>query len=604
MNVKTTRLADLVADFCFTQLKINKVFTVTGGGAMYLNDAFGKHRGITVVPMHHEQSASMAAEGYFRQSGAIAVCQVTTGPGGTNAITGCAGAWVDSESVFFISGQVESISIAAAGNRQTGVQELDIVSMVKGITKDSIRLQDPYLIRYELERLSTLAVIGRPGPVWLDIPLDMQNFAFERVDDLPKFLPPNEDKRVRKIRDRKFNKLLTHLARSERPLLLLGNGSRSEADNVREFIQHARVPVVTGWNARDIAVGLPHVLGSAGLFGNRAANLAIQKADLLLGIGYRFSVPQTGYDPSCYAPHATIAAVEVDLGELNKLGAFIDLPINGSVAEFLEFYRATTGQVFSAISAGWIPFCNYLINSNFDRRPANQNIINSFDFNGVLSEYLRRDDTVVTDMGTSFTCTHQDLALSPGIRLFTSSGVAAMGFGLPGAIGCSLAKSIGRTVLITGDGGLMFSLQELQTVRSFNLNLRIIVYENGGYLTMKHMQEARFKTLVGSDQSTRLECADFAKVASALSIESLEVSSPSMLPDALRWLLGDFNGPRLLVVHIDPWQPLLPRVQTRSDASGKLFPPSLDQMYPHLSEQQEFDIERQFNTLCFPASRT
>jgi acetolactate synthase-1/2/3 large subunit len=591
------RLADLVADFCASKLDASHVFTVTGGGAMYLNDAFGKHPDIEVVPMHHEQSASMAAEGYYRETGKVAVCQVTTGPGGANAITGCAGAWVDSEAIIFISGQVETISLISGNNRQTGVQELDIIGMVKSITKEAIRLTDPHMISYELARLVDVATSGRPGPVWLDIPLDLQNFAITNPDMLPKYLKPKEDVRTTKLRAAKFRKIMDLLKRSKRPCLLVGNGCRTSAPTLRKFLEMNEMPIITGWNARDLITEDPNLLGSAGLFGNRAANLALHKADLVLGLGYRFSVPQVGYDPSCYAPNAVIAAVDIDPEEFHKVQSFIDVPVLSSVADFLESACAEGRELLSGMSAGWLDFCHYLTDFKFDPRPQDEEKCNSFDFNGLLEGSLEEGDTVVTDMGTSFTCTHQDLAVKQGVKMFTSSGVAAMGFGLPGAIGSSLAKTDGRTLLITGDGGLMFNLQELQTALTLDLNLKIVVYENDGYLTMKHMQNARFQHLVGSEGGSKVQCADFIKVATALGIGAKEICKPSEMPDAVHWLLDDFQGPKLLVIHLDPWQPLLPRVQTRSDSSGRLYPPSLDQMFPHLSEEVEDSIEQRFRLI-------
>ena len=598
--MKNVRLADLVADFVATRLGVTTVFTVTGGGAMYLNDAFGNHPGISYVPMHHEQAAAMAAEGYFRERGELAVCQVTTGPGGTNAITGCAGAWVDSEAVLFISGQVESISIAECPSRQTGVQELGIISLVQGITKASVLLRDANMVLYELEKLAFISLNGRKGPVWLDIPLDVQNYRIEDTDCLPKFVAPSVERRRVQLRKTRIKKVLKHLQRSKRPLILIGNGCRSAASDIEVFINECRMPIVTGWNGKDlVASDSPLLLGSAGLFGNRAANLAVQSSDVILGIGYRFSVPQTGYDASIYAPNATIISVDVDANELQKMGGIIDIGINCTVEEFLAEISNISEKLFLSAELGWTSWCKYLKERGFDERPDNRETINSFDVNGHLEKHLLTGDTVVTDMGTSFTCTHQDLSVVRGVKLFTSSGVAAMGFGLPGAIGCSHGKrgSSSRTLLITGDGGLMFNIQELQSIVSYKLDIRILVYENGGYLTMKHMQEARFQRLVGSEKSSRLECPDFVKVASAFGIASIEVYKPAETESAIKWLLNTDFGPKLLVVHIDPWQLLVPRVQTRSDENGRLIPPSLDHMYPPLSSADEAELNDTYQKL-------
>ena len=594
------RLADFVADFVATHLRVETVFTVTGGGAMYLNDAFGKHNNISYIPMHHEQSAAMAAEGYYRESGGVAVCQVTTGPGGTNAITGCAGAWVDSEPILFISGQVELISIADSSNRQTGVQEIDIISMVKGITKSCLVLNDPNMILYELQRLSYIALSGRKGPVWIDIPLDLQNYRISNTDKLTQFKPLKEDIRDKKLRTSKYKKALGLLKNSKRPIILVGNGCRSSLFGLTKFLNKNQVPVITGWNGRDLVDYDNNLLmGSAGLFGNRQANLAIQKSDLILGLGYRFSIPQTGYDPSSYAPNASIISVEVDSAEITKMGGFVDIPINANVEEFFEHMNSVQDEVFTSLDQGWISWCKYLNDKKFDPRPENKKIINSFDINKIIENYLKKGDTVVTDMGTSFTCTHQDLQLKSGVKLFTSSGVAAMGFGLPGAIGCSHAKkqSDGVTFLITGDGGLMFNLQELQSAVTYNLNIKIMVYENGGYLTMKHMQQARFNKLVGSEVSSKLECPDFNKIATAFGIPAQEARNPNEALSAIDWLFEEKKGPKLLVLHIDPWQPLIPRVQTRSDENGNLLPPSIDQMFPFLTLNEEAEISENYRKL-------
>ena len=604
MNLNV-RLANYVADFVAKKMNVSTVFTVTGGGAMYLNDAFGSHPDISYVAMHHEQTAAMAAEGYYRESGRIAVCQVTTGPGGTNALTGCAGAWIDSEAILFISGQVESFSLLKSKSRQTGVQEVDIISMVKSITKSCLTLTDPYMIRYELERLVDLATTGRFGPVWIDIPLDIQNYIIPDTELLIPFKRVPLDNRIGRVKDVRFAKTANVMKSSKKPIILLGNGCRHNIVELRRFLTYANVPVVTGWNARDLALDMPNIhLGSAGIFGNRAANIAVQESDLILGLGYRFSVPQTGYDPACYAPKAIIIAVDIDGEEPAKLGGFIDHSLICSVSEFFEFFQSTDAEYFPSMHWGWPDWCQYLIDLEFDPPPHQEPIINSFDINTSLSKRLSAGDTIVTDMGTSFTCTHQSLTLPKGTRLFTSSGLAAMGFGLPGAIGSCHAKtranSEGRVLLITGDGGLMFNLQELQSVVTHRLNIKIIVYENDGYVTMKHMQAARFKKLVGSNKETMLECADFIKISNAFGMEAIEISSHSEVDSGLDWLFDDNLSPRLLVIHLDPQQSLVPRVQTRSDEFGRLIPSSINEMFPHLDKRVDLLIHEKLIELVGP----
>jgi len=581
------RLADYVANF-FADKGVKVVFTVTGGGAMYLNDAFSKNQRFKYVAMHQEQTAAMAAEGYFRASNKLGVCQVTTGPGGTNAISGCAGAWADSEAVFFVSGQVESYTILGNGIRQYGIQEVDIVSLVKPITKIAVTLTDPLLIRYELERLYYHAQAGRKGPVWLDIPLDLQNFQLESVDGLIGYKPRVIDKRVEKNLPKKFNRLLSLLNNSSRPVICLGNGVRESFQKYKEIIEDFGIPIVSSWNGKDLlSWDSKNHIGSAGLFGDRASNFVIQNSDLIIGIGYRFSVGQIGYDPSMYAREATICSVDVDAAEFLKNESLIDLPINCDSENFLNFLCNT--KVDKNKFSQWLEWgIHRKAEYNKNEVKSSVGFLDSFTFTDFLSRYLSKDSIVVTDMGTSFTCTHQFIKLPDKARLFTSSGLAAMGFGLPGAIGASFSViNKSPVLLITGDGGLMFNLQDLQTVATHNLKLGIIIYNNDGYLTMKHMQKARFSNLVGSNKETNIECPDFQKLSKAFEIPSLKINDHTKVDQTLIQFFKLLEkGPCILEVILDPWQELIPRVQTQSDSEGRLFPATLEDMYPLLKEEE------------------
>lgn len=590
------RLADLLVEILNSAYNVDTVFTVTGGGAMYLNDAFGKLAGMNYVSMHHEQSVSMAAESFSRIGNRLGVCQITTGPGGTNAISGCAGAWIDSCPILFISGQVESFSISRKGARQTGVQEVDIISLVKPITKEAVQLTDPKMVLYELQRLIHISTNGRPGPVWLDIPLDVQNHHLEDVKNLPKYQMAVDSPRQINLLRNKVNKFLPRLYSAKRPLLLVGNGCRSEASRIIDLAKKCSLPIVTGWNAKDL---IPHseplLLGSAGQFGNREANLAVSRADLLIGIGYRFSIPQIGYDPSTYAADAEIVSIEIDPAEITKYAGFIDIGIQATCKQFLDFLdeNLDTEKVAQNI-VRWANQVTGLKNFEFDVGPRSQKSIDSFDFTDELSTSLPANSVVITDMGTSFTCSHQSLKIKAGMRLMTSAGLAAMGFGLPGAIGASLAKPEATTTLITGDGGLMFNLQELQTIVTHKLPIKIIIYENDGYLTMKLMQKGRFQRYVASNKDTGIECANFAKISEAFGIKFKEISSPTETKEALDWLYAEPMQPAVLIVHIEPMQELTPRVQTSSTSDGKLIPGTLDNMYPYLDESTKERLTRHF----------
>lgn len=572
-------VASVIANFF--KDKVDSVFMVTGGGAMYLNDAFARAYQSKLIFMHHEQSLSMAAEAYARFNG-LSVCQVTTGPGGINSLAGCAGAFIDSQPVFFVSGQVESYSLGANGIRQFGVQEIDICSIVKPIVKEVIQLNDPNMILYELDRLHFAAITGRPGPVWLDIPLDIQNVKVD-VDSLPRFVRPKPDRRLERMFKSKIERAVEICEKCTRPVLLIGAGCRNFLEAHERFLSELSVPIISGWNGKDLVDHNDALyLGSCGIFGNRIANLAVNQADLIIGVGYRFSVPQVGYDPSGFAPNAKKICVDIDPVEFIKNDSIFDLTIRADAGEFfrefpLDKLRSEADWIADLVTFKGKFGLDEMYNWAYVDKPQN---VNSFEFINILSETLPEAVRVVTDMGTSFTCTHQVLHLRRSQKLFTSSGLASMGFGLPGAIG-SAQSTDDMVVLITGDGGLMFNLQELEVLSNVGSNLRIIVLNNDGYLTMKHMQKARFNLLVGSNPSTGITMPNFCDVANTFRLEYKLCKESVEIQQSLTWLLSK-DGPktRMLEVIMDPEQPLIPRVQTRTDGEGKLIPPTLADVFP------------------------
>jgi acetolactate synthase-1/2/3 large subunit len=584
------KISDFIVKHLVEKYSVTTAFTITGGGAMYLNNAFASEKKLNCVYMHHEQSLAMASEAYSRVSQSLAVCQVTTGPGGTNAISGCAGAWIDSEPILFISGQVEGFSRMRNTERQSGVQEVNIVALVDSITKLAIELKDPYQVRYELERLVHTALSGRKGPVWLDIPLEIQNFDIGDPETLASYRPLNEDSRIKQIEKGKFLKALKCIENSTRPVICIGGGCSGLSEELEKLIEKLQVPVILGWNGKDlVGDSNEYLMGSAGLFGNRSANILISQADLIVGIGYRFSIPQVGYNPFEYTKNKVVISVDIDNSELSKMESFLDMPIKGNSKDFIEYLLDHSNR--NEKCDGWRLWARYLKNFGFDSNVRDKIKINSFDFTDLLKKTIKDTDVVITDMGTSFTCTHQTLELPRGAKLLTSSGLAAMGFGLPGAVGAHFANSSGRTILISGDGGIMFNIQELQTVKTYGLNIKIIIYENGGYLTMKHMQKARFGKLVGSDAGSNVNCPDFLKVFQAFGISVKSIYSYKEIEEGLQWLFSKDDEPLGLIVHLDPWQDLTPRVQTQSDAEGRLFPATLDSMYPFLNS----DIKEKLN---------
>lgn len=567
------KVSDYIAHF-IRDLGIRHVFGVVGGGSMHLNDSFRE----VFIACHHEQAAAMAAEAYARISG-IGCCLVTTGPGGTNAITGLACAWVDSIPVIFISGQVTTNTlIGSSGVRQMGIQETDIVSIVAPLTKHCERVTDPKRIRYELEKAAHLAKSGRPGPVWLDIPLDIQ-----AAEITPDALDSFHDSSRFRTHTRKppfprdLEWAVAMLAKAERPVLICGNGIHlaNAEDDFGKLVNMLEIPVVSSWTAADlIETGHSYYVGRCGLFGDRASNLAAQRADVILAIGCRLSIAQTGHDRGAFAPDAEIIMVDVDRNEMH-----CHLPI---VADAGEFIRALLPLAHGCTDqqAEWLGQCQAWKEAYpvVAEQPAAQDgYINSAVFVDQLCDLLPDDAIVVTCMGSSFTSTFQAATIKRGQRWITASGHAPMGYGIPGAIGAHYAS--GRPVIaIVGDGGAMFNLQELATIAHRKLPITIFVLDNQGYLTMKHTFQNHFGRQVGSDPDSGVWIPNLWAVANTMGIDWSGVISEVAL---IRPALG-VPAPSLWQVMMDPIQPLIPRVQTTRNVDGSMTPGRLENMFPYI----------------------
>ena len=587
--MKTT-VSQYIADFV-AKLGTKRVYTVTGGGAMFLNDALGFHPGFATVCMHHEQSCAFAAEADARISGGIGVLHVTSGPGGTNAITGICGGWIDSIPMLAISGQASlPTTIGNSGLRQKGVQEADIVSMVKPITKYAVMVTAADEIRYHMEKAAHLAVCGRPGPVWIDVPTDVSNFQID-PDGIPGYRP---EPPVRPSLAPKVRECLALLEAAERPVLIPGYGVRlaGATQAFRELAEKLQMPIVPSWNASDI-VGCdsPYHVGRAGIFGDRAGNFAVQNADLLVIVGSRMSIPQTGYNAQLFARGAKMIVVDIDPREHEKPTLRPTVSVVGDAGDFLKALLAAGGNFRRNTKAGqWLAKCQdwrarYPVVLDEYRREPDK--VNSYHFIERLSERLPDESVVVTDMGTSFSCTMQTFATKAGQRLFTSSGLAAMGFGLPGAIGACFANGRRRTICLSGDGGLMFNLQELQTVIHYKLPIVIFVLNNEGYLTMKHTQKNYFGRLIGSEPASGVSCPDFVKVAAAFGIPGAHIRDRSELESGIGAALAA-EGPYVCEVHMPVMQALVPRVQNKRAADGRIVPTPIEDLYPFL-DREEFE---------------
>ncbi len=591
---KVVKISDYIAS-TIADMGVRHVFAVCGGGAMHLVDSFGGCDRLDYIATHHEQAAAMAAEGYARIAGGPGAALFTSGPGGTNAITGVYGAWVDSIPTIFVSGQVtQDTLIADTGLRQFGIQEGNIIELVKPITKYAVTVTDPASIRYHMEKACHLAISGRPGPVWIDVPLDVQN-KLVNPDELQGYVPEETEF---SCPPHVLNGLVTEcvdlLIQAERPVLIFGYGvrlSRAE-EELREVIHRLGIPCVSSWTTSDI---LPYAdenhVGRSGIMGDRAGNFAVQNADLVLIVGSRMSIPQVGYNYKLFARAAKKIMVDIDGIELKKPSLKPDLPICADAGEFLaSLLMKIEASNITLLIDPWrdrcrqwkakYPVCLPEYRDNADR-------VNSFYFVDRLSERLGTDAAVVTDMGTSFTCTMQTFRPRLGQRLFTSSGFSSMGFGLPGAIGACFARGKRQTILITGDGGLQMNIQELQTVVENRLPLIIFVLNNEGYLTIKLMQQNHFGRYIGSDPSSGLSCPDIVKLAQAYGIGAERIGDQATLDRRLDEVLAQ-RGPYVCEILMPPEQALIPRVSSLKLPDGRIISKPMEDLFPFL-DRDEFE---------------
>lgn len=586
------KLSDYVFSF-IAELGVKDVFAVSGGGAMHLVDSLGMNKELNYIATHHEQAAAMMAEGYARISGKPGVALVTSGPGGTNTLTGVCGAWIDSIPAIFISGQVTSDTlIGNTGLRQFGIQESNIVELVSSVTKYAVTVKDPTQIKFLLQKALYLAISGRPGPVWLDIPLDIQS-KFIDPEELLSFVPDNRislDKNL--LLKKQVAESIELIKNAKRPVMITGYGIRlAKGENeYLKLVEKLKIPVVSSWTTSDL---LPYnhecYIGRSGIMGDRAGNFTVQNSDLLLIIGSRMSIPQVGYKYNTFAREARKIMVDIDEAELKKPSIKVDYPIQADAREFIiELLRQLDEQQIRINVADWIQKCVYWKDKYPIVLPEYakiKNEVNSFYFVDILAEKLDESAVVVTDMGTSFTGTMQAFKTKRGQRFFTSSGHASMGFGLPGAIGACFANGRKKTICISGDGGLQMNIQELQTMVHYNLPIILFVLNNNGYLTIKLMQQNHFGRYIGSDKSSGVSCPDIIKVANAYGIKTERIANHDELHAKIDSVLAQ-TGPFVCEIIMSENQPLIPRVSSAKRADGTFDSRPLEDLYPFLDRDE------------------
>lgn len=584
------KLSDYVFQFIADKLGVGYVFGIVGGANTHLADSLGCNSKLKFVATIHEQGAAMAAEGYARASGKMGICLVTSGPGGTNAITGFCGAWCDSIPCLFISGQVPSVQYTDGKTiRQLGVQQINIIEGVKPYSKYAVIVTDPLNIRCHLEKAVFLARDGRPGPVWLDIPTEIQRANIE-PGELVSYQPSNLSDKPRINLDG----VTDFIVRSERPILIAGFGIKASKAK-KEFLELANLlkfPVITTWNGIDlIDHGHPLYVGCAGVMGQRGTNYAVANSDLILSIGSRLDTQQVGKSPDLYARAAKKIVVDIDPHELSKGLIAIDLPITCDAGRFIKalIEHINAGGFISKfpVVAHWLSRClewkyKYpVVPTSYSEKFSE---VNSYVFIDKLSRQLGKDDIIVTDMGTSLTCTMQTFQVKDGQTLFTNTGLAPMGYGLPGAIGAWFGGGGRRVIGIFGDGGFQMNIQELQTVKQNSIPLKIFILNNRSYLTIKHTQETFFdRHYVGSEPGSGYSAPNFCRIAEAYGIQSIRIENMDQLYDKIEVALNA-SGPVLCEVMMPENQDLIP-VCILDKARGYAGSP-IERMYPFLSEDE------------------
>lgn len=587
------KLSDYVFDFLTAQ-GVKHVFMLAGGGAMHLNDSLGRNKDLHYICNLHEQACAIAADAYSQYDNQLGVALVTTGPGGTNTLTGVAGSWLDSTPVLVISGQVKRPDMKGTlGVRQMGFQEVDIATLVRPITKYAVTVMDPLSIRYHLEKALYLAQQGRPGPVWIDIPLDVQATLIEE-NALQRF-DPAEMKLTDCCADlpEKVGQVIERLNRAERPVILAGNGIRlaGALEDFHRLLERIHIPVLTTWKALDfIPEDHPLYAGRPGAIGQRGANFTQQTADWLLMIGARMDFGQTAYNHQNFARGARKVMVDIDGAEISKMQMKIDIPVRADAGAFLREFIRQLPELRPRDHTGWVKRCKAwqrrypVILPEYRKQ---KGFVNDYVLIDMLSEEMSADDLLVP--GSSGACSERSMQafrIRKGMRVFNSEGLGSMGFGIPMAIGACIASGRKQTICIDGDGGFIMNIQELEVVKRLALPIKFFVLNNQGYVSIQTTQKAYFaRNFVGSTKESGLTLPDFRKLARAFDIPAVQLKSHRAIRKKIRDILH-VEGPVLCEVLVSPEQVTAPRVSSRQREDGSMESLPMEDLWPFLDREE------------------
>lgn len=586
------KLSDYVLEF-LSNYGVRHVFLLTGGGAMHLNDSLGGRPEITYTCNLHEQACAIGAEAYAKYGNQLGVTMVTVGPGATNTVTGVAGAWMDSTPVLFLSGQVKRADLKGdTGVRNRGVQEVDIVTIVSSITKYAVSITDPTSVRFHLEKAVDLATSGRPGPVWIDIPLDVQASQID-VNALKGFTPdPAPVVPAATSLSEQVAHVIRLLNTSERPFLLFGNGIRIAGAQpaLLELIERLQLPFGLTWPAMDFVPDThPLLVGRPGPMAPRGANFALQNCDFLLTVGARMDLVMTAFAPDRLARGARRAMVDIDEAEVRKMNRFLDVPVCADAGDFLRELLVQFSAIESKNRAPWLQRCaewkcKYPIVTQPHRE--REELVSMFAFTETLCEELAEGDLIVpASSGNAIETLLLAFKVKKDQRIFITTALGPMGFGLPASIGGCIAHDRRRTICVDGDGGVQMNIQELETVARLQLPIKIFVINNNGYGSIIASQKLYFGRLVGADPSSGLTLPDITKVAAAYGLPSRRITHQHNLRAELREIL-DTPGPLVCEVMAVPDEPRQPRVSSMQKPDGSMVSKPLEDMFPFLDREE------------------
>ena len=585
------KISDYIIDFV-NKLGVDKIFCVTGGGAMHLNNSLGSNENVEGVFMLHEQGASIAAEAYARINEGYGCCLVTSGPGATNALTGLVGAYIDSIPVIFISGQAKRADLVGdQGIRQFGIQEVDIISMVKSYTKYAVELQNPEDIRYVLEKASAVAVNGRPGPVWISVPLDIQATQVEPdtltgfdTDELDHY--PSENSQISEV--------INSINSAKRPVLYLGHGIRlgHAVDQMRQIYNKLNIPVLTSWNGVDlIESDNPNYFGRPGAVGHRSANMIMQSADLVITIGTRLNLLSTGYNFDSFLARAKHIMIDIDENEMNKKSVHPDVKIVCDAGDFICKLLARINEIKVCDEIDkWISHCKKLKEKypvQIPEQDVSDRFVSTYHLVKTISDQMNENDIYqFTSSGTSVDIAMKVFDIKWGQRAFLTKGLASMGYDVPASVGSCIASGGRRTVCVTGDGSIAMNIQELEVIKRLNLPVKLFVVCNSGYSMIYQSQMANFKgKLTGCTEENGLSLPNMRSIAEAFGLKAFEITDEHNLDEDVKRSL-EYDGSTLTVVNADITQKVLPKQTNYMKPDGQMASRPLEEMSPLIDDKE------------------